>query len=587
MLLSTLVFSQTSQQYPTNFSQLRPAQINLQLPVLLHHHVHPLSHSFDTANILVTMDLDSDDDFEKVDIPSDMSDSESEPSFSSRRKTSTPTASTPATTASTPFCREKRLLCPYEGCDKAFNRPVRLEEHIRSHTNERPFKCHYPFCDKDYLRESHLKHHIKSAHTDIRDYTCTFPGCGKSFATGQRLKVHQATHDGPNKYICREYPPCNQVFRKKETLQRHIQTVHENQEAFQCSEIDSRTGKPCNKSFANASKLAAHERQAHDPSRFSCSECIAFNARLANNSGLNVRERFEYAKQAYFSSFTELQTHNAEEHPPTCNVCSLPFTTQRELTRHNELIHGIVNPNSSTSTRVSCPYPDCDKTFSRKGNLNVHIRTTHENRRDFICGQTEIALPNISEGTTLTGCGRDFAHKNGLVDHVLSVHLGLPTKGEKKRQAEDDHVSKPKKQRKDKGWRKLPAIADSMNIDRYPFADSDINTPPVFDNEDESDIELDGTTTMVGSMLYAPDGAYRYVSDDCEDIFQQSFTDQDPLPIMQNESFAYSPSFFAPKPAFDPDFDKAFALEPEMSNALDPMLFLSTPSQHTRPQSGY
>lgn len=32
--------------------------------------------------------------------------------------------------------RVKRYKCTHEGCDKSFTRPVRLEEHQRSHTGE-------------------------------------------------------------------------------------------------------------------------------------------------------------------------------------------------------------------------------------------------------------------------------------------------------------------------------------------------------------------------------------------------------------------------------------------------------------------
>lgn len=539
---------------------------------------------------MAAMALESDDEYERVEMPSD-SESEAERPQSSPRKSSVTTPSTPATNTNTPYCREKRLTCPYEGCDKAFNRPVRLEEHIRSHTNERPFKCHYPLCDKNYLRESHLKHHIKSAHTDVRDYTCSHEGCGKSFATGQRLRVHEATHDAPNKYICRDFPPCNQVFRKKDTLQRHILTVHESQEPFACTKVDSRTGQPCKKSFDTQYKLSQHERQMHDPTRFSCTECIVYNESLTSDPTINDLERASKCKIAYFTTHAEFQAHNAQEHPPTCQQCSLSFNTAKELTRHNELIHEIINPNANVKSRVTCPYEDCGKTFSKKGNLNVHIRTTHENRRDFICGITDISLGEIAEGTVLAGCGRDFGSKTALVDHVRSVHLGLESKNQKKRRLrESTEGPNVKKARKDKDVRKKSIAVDAAAVDRYPFMEGESEMPEAESEFEFDGQELDGNTTMVGSMLFDPSGAYRYVSGVQTPVEQEStFAANDAFPLFDSarlsakpdnvNTFAYSPTHFEDELDLNPQFPSAFTLEPEMSNALDPMLFLSTPSQ--------
>ena len=541
-----------------------------------------------TAKVMASMADASDDDFEKVEAPSD---SEYEPVSPIPGNKKTAQITPPTSAPSTPYCREKRLQCPYPDCDKAFNRPTRLEEHIRSHTNDRAFKCPYPDCDKDYLRESHLKHHVKSAHTEVRDYVCSHEGCDKSFATGQRLKKHEETHTGPNKHFCRDYPPCNQVFRKKETLQRHIMSEHENQSPFPCTEIDHRTGKPCTQFFERGDKLLIHTRKYHDATRFSCDECITFNAELQNNPLLSEVQKSVMAKEAYFATYGDLQLHNKKEHPPTCPHCSLSFVTLRELTRHKELVHGIVNPNSNAKSRVICNYPNCGKTFSKQGNLTVHIRTTHENRRDFICGETDVDLPH---GATYVGCGRDFGSKRPLIDHVLAEHLGQETAQTKKRRLRTEAEGpKPKKSRKDKGIRKTPAIMGyTADFDHNALSDAETDTMDWRSDDESDEGGLDGTTTMVGSMLFDRDGAYRYASSGEQtpveyepnaDVTYPSILDSSKLRGLANdnlpESFAYPPSYFENEATQNPEYPSAFTLEPEMSNALDPMLFLTTPSQ--------
>jgi general transcription factor IIIA len=441
------------------------------------------------------MDADSDDDYDKVSVPEDFSDNDTESLGSAPRKTSSRSASTPSATQAKPYCREKRLNCPYDGCDKAFNRPTRLQEHIRSHTNERPFKCPYAPCDKDYLRESHLKHHIKSAHSEVRDYKCSYQGCDKAFATGQRLRVHEATHEAPNKYRCTGYAPCNQVFRKKETLQRHINSVHEQHVSFRCEEIDTRTGKVCKKSFGTTAKLAAHERNCHDPTRYSCETCVAHNDGIFANA--TVASILAIPKRAYFSTYAELQEHIAREHPPLCPLCPSIFHSKKELTQHLELDHDISDSKKKDREQHKCTHPGCDKIYTRIGNLNVHVRNVHEKRR-FICGESEVTVDCAPPDAVITGCGRDFAHKSSLIDHIRSAHLGMDSSQKSKRKAKAEAEGpKKKKIRKDKGVRRVPAISGTtVEYDRFPFLDEDVDMGS--DDDGSSIGELDGTMNMYG-----------------------------------------------------------------------------------------
>jgi hypothetical protein len=432
---------------------------------------------------------------------------------------------------------------------------------------------------------------MKSAHSNARDYQCSHPGCGSSFVTASKLKTHEATHVDPKKYICRDHPPCNQVFRKKETLARHVLSVHENKKPFPCTHVNSMTGNVCSQAFDTNQKLLQHVRQMHDPTRFSCSDCVAHNARIEANPYLNEQQKATSTKQAYFSTYAELQFHNANEHPPTCSLCSVPFNTPRELTRHNELVHGIVNPNS-TKASVTCTWPGCGRTFSKQGNLNVHIKTAHENRRDFACGITKIELVDNQD---FDGCQRTFTSKSALVDHIRAIHLGVESTQAKKRRLQNEADGpKSKKPRSDKGVRRQPAITDAAsNINRYPFEEVDLDTEPDWQSDlgDEQE-ELDGNTTMVGSMLYDPNGAYHYSSGQRTPIEPATGGEHDDLPLFdypqlpaepEVEDFilhGYTPAQFGKDNEHGPLFRNAFDMEPEMSDALDPDFFNPKPSGH-------
>ena len=54
--------------------------------------------------------------------------------------------------------------CDFESCEKDFTNPALLRNHLRTHTDERPFSCSY--CNCNFKAKFHMENHSKR-HTKI------------------------------------------------------------------------------------------------------------------------------------------------------------------------------------------------------------------------------------------------------------------------------------------------------------------------------------------------------------------------------------------------------------------------------------
>ncbi|ATZ54216.1 hypothetical protein BCIN_10g02320 [Botrytis cinerea B05.10] len=306
----------------------------------------------------------------------------------------------------------KTIKCTYEGCTKTFNRPARLAAHLRSHANERPFICSYEGCDKAYIEEKHLKQHIKGSHTHEREYTCDWEGCSKSFLTATRLRRHKDAHEGHERFRCTSYPPCNQTFRKHQTLQRHIRSDHLDLAPFPCTYIDPVTNELCKAGFDASGGLKKHMERTHGAATFLCEECTVPGKFHEDGTPVPLA----------FTTNAKLQAHIKKEHA-NCMFCDRKCSSQQLLQKHIDTQHS--GTTLEERKNIPCEYPGCPKTFTKRANLQVHMRTVHDGQR-FICGTFDVSQnPDLASWNGSDSCGKDFVSKVNLEDHVRTHHLGL------------------------------------------------------------------------------------------------------------------------------------------------------------------
>ncbi|ORX40460.1 hypothetical protein BD324DRAFT_575048 [Kockovaella imperatae] len=190
-----------------------------------------------------------------------------------------------------PSRTERRFVCTYEGCDKAYFKPSRLAEHVLTHTGERPHQC--PHCDQSYIRSSHLKAHVRThLSVDDKPYACNRSGCDKRFWTSTHLKRHEQLHDQTPSFEC---DTCGETFHKARQLRDHrvLEHMPPGTKAYPCPNDG------CDWSFALHHQLKAHLK-THDTTRYTCTH---------PDHGLDIPS---------FSTWSSFQTHLHVAHPPTC-----------------------------------------------------------------------------------------------------------------------------------------------------------------------------------------------------------------------------------------------------------------------------
>lgn len=181
--------------------------------------------------------------------------------------------------------------------------------------------------------------------------------------------------------------------------------------------------------FDTAGHLRAHESRVHTEKRYSCAECTQLLQEQSSNTDIAEND---HHPSVIFPTYALLQEHIRAIHPPKCPNCPIVCATSRELRRHLEVAHGDV---SLEERKVfPCSEEGCDRSFTKKGNLTVHVRTVHQGEKRFACGETDLSASKKVAGWDGIGCGKRYGSKLALEEHIRTAHLGFQNAKAERRQ---------------------------------------------------------------------------------------------------------------------------------------------------------
>ncbi|TEA16467.1 Zinc finger protein 678 [Colletotrichum sidae] len=118
-----------------------------------------------------------------------------------------------------PNCEDdKPVRCSV--CNLALSAKQSLQQHMRIHTGEKPWKCTHEGCPQSFKQQSALTMHART-HTGAKPLSCSY--CGKTFGESSNLSKHKKTHNEKGEHRC---SICGKDFHRLDQLRRHNK-IHE------------------------------------------------------------------------------------------------------------------------------------------------------------------------------------------------------------------------------------------------------------------------------------------------------------------------------------------------------------------------
>ncbi|GBN19912.1 Zinc finger protein 366 [Araneus ventricosus] len=166
---------------------------------------------------------------------------------------------------------QSQLRC--EICERVFQYPSQLRDHMLIHTRVRRFVCQV--CGMKFMKEHHLKAH-QATHSSVKPFAC--PICGRTFTLKANMERHTYIHNTERRFTCEQ---CGKKFSQPQTLKMHM-ISHSDVKPFACN--------ICGKGLSRAHNLRAHMAIHRNNKPFKCHLCNS-SFTLKGNMQRHLKEK--------------------------------------------------------------------------------------------------------------------------------------------------------------------------------------------------------------------------------------------------------------------------------------------------------
>jgi len=308
-----------------------------------------------------------------------------------------------------------------EVCGHLVSDKYELENHMRNHTGEKPFKCN--LCDAAYSRQLSLTYHL-TTHAKTKRYSCQY--CGRKYSCRQGFQSHLRKHNGEAPFPCSQ---CDKKYSDRSALMVHLKIHQQNpDQLFPCTKCDKKflsaqklksheqlhgiernlPCPQCSKMFGRRRHLIAHLKRIHEePVRLDCPMCdktFTIKSNLKRHLGSHTQEKIHACTECdktFQHAYLMIQHREAvhlklQKHQ--CPICEQRFGWRSQLLSHTLIVH-----NGKAIRKYDCT--QCGKSLTTALGLDSHMRL-HTNEKPFSCKL----------------CSKTFKYPTSLKFHVKKWH---------------------------------------------------------------------------------------------------------------------------------------------------------------------